>query len=164
MSVCLMSIKPKWAKELYSGKKTVEFRKSSPAVGSFVFLYESAPVKAVTGVFMVEAVFASTASHVWYATKALKRIWRPGSVDRDFLFEYCGGAARKCCAILALDPRRFPETEWVKLEKYAVRPPQSWQVLRVSSNRGENALAQSLLHFLKCAVSKEAEESEVRHG
>ena len=164
MSVCLMSIKPKWAKELYSGKKTVEFRKSSPAVGSFVFLYESAPVKAVTGVFMVEAVFASTASHVWYATKALKRIWRPGSVDRDFLFEYCGGGARKCCAILALDPRRFPETEWVKLEKYAVRPPQSWQVLRVSSNRSENALAQSLLHFLKCAVSKEVEESEVRHG
>lgn len=38
MSVCLMSIKPKWAKELYSGKKTVEFRKSSPADRCFIFL------------------------------------------------------------------------------------------------------------------------------
>ena len=164
MSVCLMSIKPKWAKELYSGKKTVEFRKSSPSLDGLVFLYESAPVKAVTGCFQIQAVFTSNASHVWYATKALKSVWKSGSVDRDFLFKYCGGAAGKCCAILAGGPWRFPETEWVKLEKYAVRPPQSWQVLRVSSNRSENALAQSLLHFLKCAVSKEVEESEVRHG
>ena len=163
MSVCLMSIKPKWAKELYSGKKTVEFRKSSPPLDSMVFLYESVPVKAVTGVFIVEAVFASNASHVWYATKALKSVWKSGSVDRDVLFKYCGGAAGKCCAILAFDPWRFPETEWVKLENYAVRPPQSWQMLR-ASNHGENALAQSLLHILKCAVSKEADESEVRHG
>ena len=67
MRVCLMSIKPKWAKELYSGKKTVEFRKSSPDVGSLVFLYESAPVKAVTGCFRVQSVLTSNASHVWYA-------------------------------------------------------------------------------------------------
>ena len=155
MRVCLMSIKPKWAKELYSGKKTVEFRKSSPPLDSFVFLYESAPVRAVTGCFQVQAVFTSNASHVWYATKVLKSIWKPGSVDRDFLFEYCGGASGKCCAILAANPWRFPETAWVKLEKYAVRPPQSWQMLR-SNNYGENALAQSLLHILKRAVSKES--------
>lgn len=154
MNVCLMSIKPKWAKELYREEKTVEFRKSSPAVGSLVFLYESAPVQAVTGVFTVEAVFTSNASHVWHATKVLKSIWKPSSVDRDFLFEYCGGASGKCCAILAAPPWRFPETAWVKLEKYAVRPPQSWQMLR-ANNHGENALARSLLSILKCAVSKE---------
>ena len=67
MSVCLMSIKPKWAKELYSGKKTVEFRKNSPAVGSLVFLYESTPVRAVTGVFVVSAILSSHASQVWYS-------------------------------------------------------------------------------------------------
>lgn len=154
MRVCLMSIKPKWAKELYRGKKTVEFRKSSPSLDSLVFLYESAPVRAVTGCFRVQAVFTSYASHVWYATKALKSVWKPGSVNRDFLLEYCGGAAGKCCAILAGDPWRFPETEWVKLEKYTVGPPQSWQTLR-ANNSGENALAQSLLHLLKRAVSKE---------
>lgn len=154
MSVCLMSIKPKWAKELYSGKKTVEFRKSSPSLDALVFLYESAPVKAVTGCFLVQAVVTSNASHVWYMTKALKRIWKPGSVDLDALSKYCGGASGKCCAILADDPWRFPETEWVKLEKYAVRPPQSWQTLR-AKNYGENALALSLLHILKRAISKE---------
>jgi len=154
MSVCLMSIKPKWAKELYSGKKTVEFRKSSPPVGSLVFLYESTPVRAVTGVFIVSAILSSHASHVWYAAKALKCVWKSGTVKRDDLFEYAGGAAGKCCAILAEDPWRFPEEQWPKLEKYAVRPPQSWQVLR-ANHFGENALSRALLNLLKTAVSKE---------
>ena len=154
MNVCLMSIKPKWAKELYGGKKTVEFRKSSPAVGSLVFLYESTPVRAVTGVFIVSALLSSHASHVWYAMKVLKSVWKSGTVKRDDLFEYAGGAVGKCCAILAEDPWRFSEERWTKLEKYAVRPPQSWQMLR-AINPNENALAQSLLHLLKCAVSKE---------
>lgn len=154
MRVCLMSIKPKWAQELYREKKTVEFRKSSPPLNSLVFLYESAPVRAVTGCFQVQAVFTSNASHIWSATKVIGRVWKTGSVTRDFLFEYCGGASGKCCAILADFPWRFPETEWVKLEKFAVRPPQSWQMLR-AVNPNENALAQSLLHLIKCAVSKE---------
>ena len=149
MNVCLMSIKPKWAKELYGGKKTVEFRKSSPAVGSLVFLYESTPVRAI-----VSAILSSHASHVWYAMKVLKSVWKSGTVKRDDLFEYAGGAVGKCCAILAEDPWRFSEERWTKLEKYAVRPPQSWQMLR-AINPNENALAQSLLHLLKCAVSKE---------
>ena len=154
MRVCLMSIKPKWAQELYREKKTVEFRKSSPPWDSLVFLYESAPVRAVTGCFQVQAVFTSNASHIWSATKVLSRVWKTGSVNRDALFEYCGGASGKCCAILADFPWRFTETDWVKLEKFAVRPPQSWQMLR-AVNPNENALAQSLLHLIKCAVSKE---------
>lgn len=159
MSVCLMSIKPKWAKELYCGKKTVEFRKSSPPVGRLVFLYESTPVRAVTGVFIVSAILSSRASHVWYATKALKNVWKSGTVKRDDLFEYAGGASGKCCAILAEYPWRFPETEWVKLEKFAVRPPLSWQML-MAVNPRENALAQSLLHLIKCAVSKEVPDAQ----
>ena len=135
MSVCLMSIKPKWAKEIYSGKKTVEFRKSSPAVGSLVFLYESTPVRAVTA-------------------NTLKCVWKSGTVKRDDLFEYAGGADGKCCAILADDPWRFPEELWPKLEKYSVRPPQSWQTLR-GNHFGENALARTLLHLLKTAISNE---------
>ena len=154
MNVCLMSIKPKWARELYSGKKTVEFRKNSPSVGSLVFLYESTPVRAVTGFFIVSAILSSRASHVWYATKVLKSTWKSGSVNRDDLFKYAGGADGKCRAILAEAPWRFPEERWTKLEKYAVRPPQSWQTLR-ANHYGENALARELLHLIKCAVSKE---------
>ena len=154
MSVCLMSIKPKWAKELYSGKKTVEFRKSSPIVGTIVFIYESAPVRAVTGVFQVEAVLSSYASHVWGATRALNSIWKPGTVKRDDLFAYAGGAGGKCCAILTDSLYHFPESSWVRPEKFAVRPPQSWQALRVSQ-MGENQLVSELLKIIKDMVSKE---------
>ena len=154
MSVCLMSIKPKWAKELYVGKKTVEFRKSSPPVGSLVFLYESAPVRAVTGVFMVSAILSSHASQVWYATRVLKCVWKSGTVKRDDLFEYAGGAGGKCCAILAEQPYHFPESKWVRPEKSAVRPPQSWQALRHNLT-SENQLACELLKILKGMVSAE---------
>ena len=49
----LMSIHPKWAKLIYEGKKTLEWRKTCPkSVGADkVFLYETFPVKKVTGFF-----------------------------------------------------------------------------------------------------------------
>jgi predicted transcriptional regulator len=147
-----MSIKPRWAKELYSGEKTVEFRKSSPPIGSLVFLYESAPVRAVTGAFLVSAVLSAEAGHVWAAMRPLKSVWKPGSVKSADLFGYAGGAHGECCAILAAHPVRFPDAERVILEKFAVRPPQSWQSLR-RNHFNENALACVLLEIFKNAVS-----------
>lgn len=54
----ILSIKPKWAELIYSGKKTIEWRKSFPKLNSYedfkiekVFLYETAPVKKITGYF-----------------------------------------------------------------------------------------------------------------
>ncbi len=48
----ILSIHPKWAKLIYEGKKTIEWRKSFPKkfkYGDKVFLYETAPVCKVTG-------------------------------------------------------------------------------------------------------------------
>ena len=153
MSVCLMSIKPKWAKEIYSGKKTVEFRKSSPSVGSVVFLYECAPVQRVTGVFLVEAVLSAPAYRVWHQCSSNKD-WRPGSVCREFLLDYAGGSSATCCAILVSSPWRFSPAESVLLEKFAVMPPRSWQHLRANVP-AENLLAQALLATLKPMIQKE---------
>lgn len=48
-----LSIKPKWARLIYEGKKTIEWRKSFPKAPKIdkVFLYETAPVKQITGFF-----------------------------------------------------------------------------------------------------------------
>lgn len=154
MNVCLMSIKPKWAKELYSGKKTVEFRKSSPPIGSIVFLYESAPVRAVTGAFIVSAVLSAASSHVWAAVRLLKSVWRPGTVKCVELYEYSGGAMGKCCAILTDYICRFPESEWISPTMFAVKPPQSWQVLSARRD-GSYKLALKLLTIAKSIHSKE---------
>lgn len=48
----IMSIKPEWAKKIYSGEKTVEWRKTKPknfSIENKIFLYETAPIKKVTG-------------------------------------------------------------------------------------------------------------------
>lgn len=54
----ILSIKPKWAELIYSGKKIIEWRKSFPKIIQCefskiekVFLYETAPVKKITGYF-----------------------------------------------------------------------------------------------------------------
>ena len=148
-----MSIKPKWAKELYSGKKTVEFRKSSPSVGSIVFLYECAPVQKVTGAFAVEAVLSGPAYRVWHQCATAKD-WKPGSVRCDALYDYAGGATSLCRAILATQLWRFSPAEQVVLAKFAVNPPRSWQSLRANV-LAENRLARVLLGVLKSMVGKE---------
>lgn len=48
----LLSIKPEYAKLIYEGNKTIEYRKDFPKFvlwGSKIFLYETAPIKRVTG-------------------------------------------------------------------------------------------------------------------
>lgn len=61
----ILSIKPKWAELIYSGKKKIEWRKNLPCNREIlnltelrdgtdkvkVYLYETAPVKKVTGFF-----------------------------------------------------------------------------------------------------------------
>ena len=56
----LLSIKPKWARLIYEGKKTIEWRKNIPNADFIdkVFLYETAPVRKVTGFFMYDHYFS----------------------------------------------------------------------------------------------------------
>lgn len=49
----ILSIHPKWAKLIYEGKKTVEYRKSIPKYENAitVYMYETSPIRKVTGCF-----------------------------------------------------------------------------------------------------------------
>ena len=55
----VLSIKPEWAKKIYSGEKTIEFRHDIPRDfdmnTDYIFLYETTPVRAVTGVMKIES-------------------------------------------------------------------------------------------------------------
>lgn len=51
----LLSINPYWANLIYEGKKIYEMRKRAPlqcTIGNKVFIYETYPVRAVTGYFI----------------------------------------------------------------------------------------------------------------
>ena len=54
MNCVILSIKPKYAKAILDGTKTFEIRKRVPRFneGTTVFLYETAPVSAITGYFV----------------------------------------------------------------------------------------------------------------
>ena len=56
----ILSIHPKWAKLIYEGKKTLEWRKNTPNADFIdkVFLYETAPVRKVTGFFMYDHYYS----------------------------------------------------------------------------------------------------------
>ena len=47
--VIVMAIKPKYAKAIYEYRKNWEFRKAPPPLFRWLYVYESAPVSAVTG-------------------------------------------------------------------------------------------------------------------
>ena len=47
--VIVMSLKPKYAKAIYEGRKNWEFRKTPPPLFKEIFIYESAPVSRITG-------------------------------------------------------------------------------------------------------------------
>lgn len=65
----LLSIHPANAKKVYLGHKRAELRKSFPPSARFVFLYETAPVSAVTGAFLVkEAIKTSVQDAVSLAS------------------------------------------------------------------------------------------------
>jgi predicted transcriptional regulator len=68
MRPILLSIKPRFAEAIYSGQKTIELRKRRPRIigeGATVFLYETTPVKQVTGYFVVANVIETDVSQLW---------------------------------------------------------------------------------------------------
>ncbi len=50
--VIVMALKPKYAKAIYEWRKNWEFRKAPPPLYKWIYIYESAPVSAVTGKVM----------------------------------------------------------------------------------------------------------------
>lgn len=119
----ILSIKPKWAELIYSGKKTIEWRKSFPKRGNIecVYLYETAPVKKITGFFTLAEIKIYMLSD---AFKQMKEIIEMGCVSVDDLQKYKGN--RDCIYGWNIDKvTRFSEPwdlQYVNLK----RPPQSW--------------------------------------
>ncbi len=126
----LLSIKPKWAEKIYSGEKTVEWRKSLPCripgpelnhgdEKIKVYLYETHPVKKVTGFFEFGGVKVLDARFMDKDPK--------GCVPIEDLKKYQGDNCN-LCAWIVKNPRRFVVP--VLLEDFSLeRPPQTWQYI-----------------------------------
>jgi len=127
----ILSIHPKWAKLIYEGKKTIEWRKSQPLYSKFefheidkVYLYETGPIYRVTGI-IVKPSFRVVDVNKWFEhDKECLDFLKRGCVPVEDLLKYQGDKAY-IYAWLFSENRKFdtPRTlEYFNLK----RPPQSW--------------------------------------
>ena len=63
----LISIRPRYADMIFSGRKSIELRKvrSQVGAGDRVLVYVSSPVKALVGAFVVASVVESSPATIW---------------------------------------------------------------------------------------------------
>ena len=120
----IMAIKPRFAKLIYEGSKVWEFRKTPPPLMRLVFVYESAPVSAITGTLMFRSKVEGILDDVWETVSSSKVFAFNGTgIGYDALREYVGNsptvAALRVCAVEKMD----------KPVKIAFRPPQNWCTL-----------------------------------
>lgn len=83
-----LSVKPKYAHEILSGRKTVELRRTRPRQignGGLVVLYASAPVKAVVGTANVERIVNAAPDALW------PMVQNQAGISREEFDEYFSG-------------------------------------------------------------------------
>ena len=119
-TVIVLAIKPKYAKAIYEGRKNWEFRKAPPPLFREMYVYESAPVSAVTGTITFSESVTGIPMAVWDIVKTNKCFARnlPG-ISFEVLQAYTG--KRTVTALRVMDSKRFDEPV-----KFSARPPQNW--------------------------------------
>ncbi len=67
MKSILLSIKPRFANDIYSHMKSIELRKRAPNVprGTPVYMYETLPIGMVTGVFVFTGCIVEEKKYFW---------------------------------------------------------------------------------------------------
>jgi predicted transcriptional regulator len=136
MKAILLSIKPEWAEKIYNGEKTIEWRKSRPRIDrnnchTRVYIYETAPVKRITGYFTLAGCYeVDLGCKPVNMADALMTvdIQRRGCVPREDLVNYQGKS--RCIYAWSVDQRREMVRYNVpyRLDNFGLkRPPQSWQ-------------------------------------
>ena len=119
-TVLVLAIKPKYAKAIYEGRKNWEFRKSPPPLFREMYVYESAPVSAVTGTVWFSESVTGIPLAVWDIVKTNKCYTRNiTGISFPDLEAYTG--KHIVTALRVLDFNRFD-----KPVKFGPRPPQNW--------------------------------------
>lgn len=128
----LLSIRPEYAKKIFSGDKTVELRRKCPRVknGDLVLVYVSSPVKALIGAFRVDDVISKPPIELWEKVKN-----KAGITLKEFNMYYDGASVGH--GIYFSEVWHLPEP--VELEKIrelipGFHPPQAYQYLSHSGN------------------------------
>lgn len=122
----LISVRPKFAKEIAVGRKTVELRRRFPQLepGSWLVIYVTKPVGAVIGMVKVTSVLRAPVEQLWHEVKDY------ASVSRETYVDYFAGCSEGCGVFLgarrALGPLLPSEVDEIIP---GFRPPQSFRYI-----------------------------------
>ena len=124
--VLFLSIKPRFARAILDGRKTVEVRRRFPkvAAGTLVVLYSSSPERAILGTVRLKRTVRLDSDAVWenYADDI--------DIEEAALAEYLDGAAESTLLeIEDPEPWTRPVTLSVLRSTIGVEPPQSFRYL-----------------------------------
>lgn len=125
--VLFLSLRPRFARAVFEGSKTVELRRTRPRVSrdSRILVYESAPKSALVGVLVVEAVVEGSVEDVW------AKVAKFSGVSNEEFLSYFEGA-ETAFAIFLKGAHEFQTPVDLKtLRKRFKRfsPPQSFHYL-----------------------------------
>jgi predicted transcriptional regulator len=123
--VIVMSLKPKYAKAIYEGRKNWEFRKTPPPLFKEIYIYESAPVSEITGTLIFTNEIRGLPLSVYDIVKTNKCFTRnlPGITALE-LEEYAG----RLNLVSALRVHRAERLEHPIT--FSAKPPQNWGTFR----------------------------------
>lgn len=130
VSVLVLAIKPGYAKAIYEGRKNWEFRKSPPPLFREMYVYESAPVSAITGTI----IFGESVTGLPFAVMEIVRTNKcfsrnlPG-ITMDALATYAG--EKLVTALRVAETKRFDAPVAFK-----TRPPQNWGRYYIKNETG----------------------------
>ena len=118
--VIVMSIKPKYAKAIYEGRKQWEFRKAPPPLLTRIYIYESAPVSKVTGWLCFSDAVTGIPLTVWDIVKT-NRCYTKNltGISLDELKVYAG--KKLVTALRVFEPTRAEHPI-----SFVAKPPQNW--------------------------------------
>ena len=87
MKKILLSIKPKYVKQIFDGYKQVEYRKSvhTNKEVKWILIYETYPTMRVVGEFYLKGILKASPKEIWEKTKLI------GGICKDDYFKYFEG-------------------------------------------------------------------------
>lgn len=124
----LLSIRPRFAQQIFAGTKTVELRRVCPKVarGNLVLVYESSPTKKLRGAFEVSGVISKSPTALW------NKVGHKSGVTRKEFFDYFKGK-RIAHAIVIARAWELPNPiclTTLRQRHGGFRPPQNFHYLR----------------------------------
>ncbi|MHC1781243.1 MAG: ASCH domain-containing protein [Anaerolineaceae bacterium] len=126
-NVLLLSLRPKYAKQVFSGTKKIELRRVKPKLneGDTVLVYVSSPVKQVWGTFTVARIIDKPIRELWALVE------NEAGISKDEFYRYYSGVDHGYGIYIKDIKSIFQpiDLHLIKEQWSNFHPPQSYQYL-----------------------------------